>query len=93
VLTTTIGTTILLSTLSKKESLGTKTCRYQTAPEDVKKIVAKGTHAAATQPSLAIYKVKEDNQHELTFKIYCFFENPHDLQGELRRTWKSYRIG
>lgn len=38
----------------------------------------------------AIYELEEGSEWEVAFKIFCFFEDLHTLQGELRRTWKAY---
>lgn len=53
------------------------------------------TGAGSSKPILrhAIYELAEEVQTELAFKVFCFFEDLHSVQGELRRIWKKYAAG
>jgi hypothetical protein len=44
-----------------------------------------------TETARAVYEVVENTQSGLTFKIFCSLEDLHILQGESRKTWRSYR--
>jgi hypothetical protein len=50
-----------------------------------------GTTTKNTKTARAVDEVEEDTQSGLTFKIFCSLEDLHILQGELRKTWRSYK--
>ena len=40
-----------------------------------------------------VYEVSEDERTELLLRVFCFFEDLHTVQGQLRRVWKKYAAG
>jgi hypothetical protein len=45
-----------------------------------------------TKPSDSeIYELVDELQTELSLQVFCFFEDLHILQGEVRRAWRSYK--
>lgn len=48
---------------------------------------------AKSQKPRAVWELEEDSQSDFAFQVFCFFEDLHALQGELRRTWTEYKNG
>ena len=46
-----------------------------------------------TDAELSEYELVPDADIELTFKIFCFFEDLHTLQEEVQMAWHSYKAG
>jgi hypothetical protein len=40
-----------------------------------------------------LYELIADPQAELSLKVFCFFEDLHVLQGEIRKAWSSFEAG
>jgi hypothetical protein len=56
-------------------------------------VPGKNKLAQQKKETCAVYELEEDYQSELVFKIFCFFEDLHTLQGEVRRMWKAHNSG
>lgn len=70
------------------------TTTSELAIEDLQMTMYKDSDSANdVKPPRTIYEVEEDTKSALTFKIYCFFEDLHTLQSELRRTWTPHKEG
>jgi hypothetical protein len=47
-----------------------------------------------TKPSVdELYEIVPDPQAELSLKVFCFFEDLHILQGEVRKAWNAFKAG
>lgn len=53
-------------------------------------VVDKGKVAKSRKPQ-AVWEVEEESQSDFAFQVFCFFEDLHALQGELRKTWTEYK--
>ncbi|KAK6389984.1 hypothetical protein LTR65_006036 [Meristemomyces frigidus] len=47
----------------------------------------------ATDDVMEIYEVLLDWQEDLTFMVYCFFEDMHQIQEFIMGTWQEYKDG
>jgi hypothetical protein len=52
-----------------------------------------GTKTQTKSVADDLYELIADSQAELSLKVFCFFEDLHILQGEIRKAWSSFEAG
>ncbi|KAK4547201.1 hypothetical protein LTR36_001422 [Oleoguttula mirabilis] len=80
-----------------------KSPRHQLLVEDPFEIIDRGAvnvetdnkpaKTRATDDVMEIYEVLLDWQEDLTFMVYCFFEDMHQIQEFIMGTWQEYKDG